>query len=150
MWSRWMCVCVGGSNLCRIFRASSLLRSMPSSARLCWISEASMRPSHDIKQLHYNVHQHIQWTCDLSARASHSLPTIVVSIQTLKSQPQLLLVLLQVPGELVEVQTPIFVLVTRWHDFLQRGDQVYWFTVTPRHLSHTAEESHAKQAGQDL
>lgn len=45
--------------------------------------------------------------------------TIVVPVQTLESQPQLLLVILQILGELAEVQTPILVLVSRGHDFLQ-------------------------------
>lgn len=48
--------------------------------------------------------------------------TIVVSVQTPECQPQLLLVLLQVFGELVEVETPILVLVPGRHDLLQRGE----------------------------
>lgn len=43
----------------------------------------------------------------------HSSPTVVVSVQTPECQPQLLLVVLQVLGELVEVETSVFVLVTR-------------------------------------
>lgn len=48
-----------------------------------------------------------------------AFPTIVVPVQALESQPQLLLVILQILGELVEVQTPILVLVSGGHDFLQ-------------------------------
>ena len=50
--------------------------------------------------------------------------TIVVPVQTLEREPQFLLVLLQVSGELVEVQAPIFVLVSGRHDFLQEGDTI--------------------------
>lgn len=50
-------------------------------------------------------------------------PTIVILVQALKREAQLLLVVLQVLGELVEVQTPILVLITRGHDFLQAGGQ---------------------------
>lgn len=81
-----------------------------------------------------NIHWHVS-LC-VSARAKlfvqrggplPSSPTIVVSVQTLERQPQLLLVLLQVFGELVEVQTPVFVLITGRHDFLQRGDKTKRF-----------------------
>lgn len=51
--------------------------------------------------------------------------TIVVPVQTFKCQPQFLLVLFQVFGELFEVETPIFVLVTRRHNLLQRRDKTY-------------------------
>lgn len=48
-----------------------------------------------------------------------TLPTIVVPVQALESQPQFLLVILQILGELIEVQTSVLVLVSRGHDFLQ-------------------------------
>lgn len=41
------------------------------------------------------------------------LPTIIIFVQALKRQPQLLLVLLQILDKLVEVQAPVFILVTR-------------------------------------
>lgn len=66
--------------------------------------------------LHYRIlkHKHTQHT-----RAQ----TIVIFVQALKRKAQLLLVVLQVLGELVEVQTPVLVLITRGHDFLQTGGQ---------------------------
>lgn len=54
-----------------------------------------------------------QHVCTGRATSVHSSPTIVVPVQTLERQPQLLLVLFQVFGELVEVQTAVFVLITR-------------------------------------
>lgn len=92
-------------------------------------------------------------------------PTVVVSVQTLECQAQLLLVIFQILGELVEIETPVFVLVTRRHDFLQRGDFKnltvnlpyplfgtswgYSHTNNQRH-SHTLKEFHAETAGQAL
>lgn len=106
------------SHLCRIFSAFSWLMSMPSSARDCWISEASMRPvvTYDPNTarvsffFRFLVEPIIIWLV---------FPTVVVSVQTLERQPQLLLVVLQILGELAEVQTPILVLVSGGHDFLQ-------------------------------
>lgn len=51
--------------------------------------------------------------------------TIIVPVQTLECQPQLLLMFFQIFAELVEVQAPIFVLISRRHYFLQRGDTIY-------------------------
>ena len=62
----------------------------------------------------------------LLPKTRHSLLelTIVVSVQTLEREPQLLLVLLQIPGELAEVQSPVLVSVPGRDDFLQRRDQI--------------------------
>lgn len=74
--------------------------------------------------------QYKQLLCDHSLvcaiKCEHftlAAPTIVVSVQTLECQPQLLLVIFQILRELVEVETPVFVLVTRGHNFLQGGDK---------------------------
>lgn len=121
-----------GSNLCRIFRASSLLISMPSSASDCWISVASRRPvmiqtnllSYGAVWTVWLCKHSLSRVCELLKVSSSSLsPTIVVSVQTLKCQQQFLLVLLQIFGKLLEVEASVFVLVTRRDNFLQRGDK---------------------------
>lgn len=70
--------------------------------------------------------QYKQLICDdwyvLLGVNTTAAPTVVVSVQALECQPQLLLVIFQILGELVEIETPVFVLVTRRHNFLQRGD----------------------------
>lgn len=84
--------------------------------------------------------------------------TIVVSVQTLECQPQLLLVIFQIFGELIKVETPVFVLVTGRDNFLQRGEIKscgsfscsYTIRMSHSHSphSHTSKEFHAKPAGQ--
>lgn len=69
------------SNLCSIFRAFSWLMSIPSSARDCWISKASMRPA--------NTYKYYSNTAEARGVFFFKLtfPTIVVPVQALESQP---------------------------------------------------------------
>lgn len=109
-------------NLCNIFCAFSLLMSIPSSARDCWISEASMRPDTTLQKIFKHV---AVQTCEgCIYRQTREPPTIIVSVQALEREAQLLLVILQVLGELVEVQTPVLVLIARGHDFLRTEKRI--------------------------
>lgn len=110
-------------NLCNIFCAFSLLMSIPSSARDCWISEASMRPATTLEKKKFK-HVAVQKYEGCIYRQTRAPPTIIVSVQALEREAQLLLVILQVLGELVEVQTPVLVLIARGHDFLRTEKRI--------------------------
>lgn len=71
-------------------------------------------------------------------RQTRAPPTIIVPVQALEREAQLLLVILQVLGELVEVQTPVLVLIARGHDFLRTEKRILLARFCGTTQSHSA------------
>lgn len=83
-----------------------------------------MRPDTTLQTNKKFKHVAVQTYGGCIYRQTRAPPTIIVSIQALEREAQLLLVILQVLRELMEVQTPVLVLIARGHDFLRTEKRI--------------------------